>query len=393
MLAEERTQVTIEASSHGLDAVAEPDGAAELVEGATTPPSDDGASADDDVSPDAATAPSSGPHAAPSASDAPPDETPADGVLAELAAESSGTSPSALESSKVPFANGADVLEAAEKRPGKGCRNWANITVEYPAATKLALEDCAAECRSFPGCTGFQYQDIDCGESSDGGEMGTCFIWKGLCDEVENSCVDNFKTVPFTFALWAIEATRSTCGNEGAEIRREDAFNANVCGQRCAEDDLCNFFAYSSGSECALFKGVMDECGKVEDGEWDLYVMDRVNDIVHEQAKHANEREEAAASGADEPAQGIVDPGLVVTKLTDIANAGDEEVAVEDATRFHGDDVLFIKSSGDDGHTEHNRVKVVVSGEAGNVLQLVEKLKHTYQPESTEVQLVKKTAR
>ncbi|CAK0895600.1 unnamed protein product, partial [Prorocentrum cordatum] len=76
------------------------------------------------------------------------------------------------------------------------------------------------------------------------------------------------------------------------------------------------------------------------------------------QAKHANEREEAAASGADEPAQGIVDPGLVVTKLTDIANAGDEEVAVEDATRFHGDDVLFIKSSGDDGHTEHNRVKV-----------------------------------
>lgn len=258
---------------------------------------------------------------------------------------------------------------------------------------KSTAEDCAAECRSFPGCTGFQYHGGECNESSDGDEPGACYIWKGLCVETENSCVDNFQTVPYTFALWAIAATRTTCRNEDVMIRGEGAFNANACGQRCAEDDLCNLFAYGGDGQCALFKGTLDDCAAADDGEWDLYVMDRANDVIHAQAKHANERDEAAASGAEEPAQGVADPGAVSTRLTSSVAAGDEEIEVEDASGFHDDDVLFIKSSGEAGDSEHNKVKVVTSGEAGNVLKLVENLKHDYHPDSTEVQLVKQTAR
>jgi len=196
----------------------------------------------------------------------------------------------------------SDVLEQAERRPGKWCSNWEAITVQHPAVTKDSVEDCAAECLSFPGCTGFQYQGGACDDPRNGSQTehqkGTCHVWKGACVEVENSCVENFQVVPFTFALWAADAARQTCGNTAAFIRQENAFNQNVCGQMCAEDDLCDIFAYSGNysgdGQCALFQGPMDVCRPTDDEEWDLYVMDRVNDIVHEQAKRATESDEAS---------------------------------------------------------------------------------------------------
>jgi len=59
---------------------------------------------------------------------------------------------------------------------------------------------------------------------------------------------------------------------------------------------------------------------------------------------------------------------------------------------FHIDDVVFIKSSGVQGGSEHHKVKVLIIGEAGLVLKLAEKLQHTCDADSTEVERLKKTA-